>query len=334
MSAVLLGRHAPGSPEWHALRAEGIGASEVAAVLGLSPWQSRFNLWHVKAGNITETFSGNAETSWGNRLEPVVLDAYADSRGCGELATGVDPFAWEQPADAGFVYQPGTYRHALREWQRCNPDALASDGTSWRLVEIKTARYPDGWGADGSDEIPPHYRAQVVYAMDCLGLDVCDVAVLIGGSDFRVFTIELDEAEATLIRDEVAAFWESIALGRGPGLDESTSTADALRKLHPSVVDEDVEIDPELATDYFAALDRRDAASAEADFIANRIRQLMGDARRAVTPSGTPVATRSVSTPKRFDRKAFAADHPELEAAYVRAGEPETRLTPARRKTP
>jgi predicted phage-related endonuclease len=330
MSAVLLGRHEPGSPEWHALRAEGIGASEVAAVLGLSPWQSRFNLWHVKAGTITETFSGNAATSWGTRLEPVVLDAYAEARDL-LVAEGPTPDLFAAAlGSALLVPQPGTFAHAERPWQRCNPDAIAHE----RLVEVKTARFADGWGADGSDEIPTFYRVQVVYAMDCLELPVCDVPVLIGGSDFRVFTIELDEAEATLIRDEVGEFWESIALGREPGLDESTSTADALRKLHPSVVDEAVVIDAELANRYLDSLDSLDDAKREADSYANQIRHQLGDGRRAVTLDGTPVATRSVSTPKRFDRKAFAADHPELDAAYTRAGEPETRLTPARRKTP
>ncbi|MDQ3578214.1 MAG: YqaJ viral recombinase family protein, partial [Actinomycetota bacterium] len=47
---MFVGDFAPGSPEWHAARAQGLGGSEIAAVLGLSPWESRFSLWHRKTG--------------------------------------------------------------------------------------------------------------------------------------------------------------------------------------------------------------------------------------------------------------------------------------------
>ena len=51
-TGVLIGTFSPGSEEWLAARADGLGGSEVAAVLGLSPFESRFSLWHRKAGRV------------------------------------------------------------------------------------------------------------------------------------------------------------------------------------------------------------------------------------------------------------------------------------------
>ena len=47
---TVLGWFEPGTSDWHAARANGIGGSEIAAVLGLSPYESRFSLWHRKKG--------------------------------------------------------------------------------------------------------------------------------------------------------------------------------------------------------------------------------------------------------------------------------------------
>jgi len=41
----------PGSLEWLEVRRSGITATDIPVILGLSPWDSKFALWHRKAGN-------------------------------------------------------------------------------------------------------------------------------------------------------------------------------------------------------------------------------------------------------------------------------------------
>ena len=77
MTPVAVGRFIPGSPEWTEARRTRLGGSEIAAVLGLSPWTSPFTLWHVKAGSV-EPEPGNRWTEWGHRLEPVVAAKFLD----------------------------------------------------------------------------------------------------------------------------------------------------------------------------------------------------------------------------------------------------------------
>ena len=58
MSADLVTTAAAGTPEWHASRTRALGGSEIAAVVGLSPWQSAFGLWHLKRGTCHRHPSG------------------------------------------------------------------------------------------------------------------------------------------------------------------------------------------------------------------------------------------------------------------------------------
>jgi len=63
-----------GSPEWHAYRYSRRNASESAAVLGLSPWMTRYQLWLLKTSR-----SGTKVTHAmqpGTDMEPLARAAY------------------------------------------------------------------------------------------------------------------------------------------------------------------------------------------------------------------------------------------------------------------
>lgn len=276
MSAVLLGQAEPRSPEWHELRAGGIGASEIAAVAGLSPYESAFHLWHVKKGNIPGPELSNA-MDWGNRLEPVVIDWFR-----------------EQHPDWYVIDQPGTYAHEARLWQRCNPDAVIDYPATGvdSLLQVKTSRYGDGFGPSGSDQIPLHYACQVQWEMDVFGLDHCWLAVLIGGNDPREYRIEADpEGQATL-REVGAKFWESLQAGDEPRIDASDSTYEAVRKLHPDIDPEtDVDLDPALYGRYILSKQDADSATAAHQQAKAELLAVLGTARRAVV-DGIPVLRR------------------------------------------
>jgi hypothetical protein len=73
--AEFVGYFAPGSPPWHAARARGLGGSEIAPVLGLSPWESRFSLWHRKTG-LANPVVENDVMYWGKLLERTVREEF------------------------------------------------------------------------------------------------------------------------------------------------------------------------------------------------------------------------------------------------------------------
>lgn len=265
MKAVLLGQHEPNTPEWDGLRSRGLGGSEIAAVVGLSPWQSRFSLWHLKRGSIGKQ-NENAGMRWGSLLEPVICDYFASTR------------------DLLDVLPAGTYRHHEREWQIANPDRLLWDDEHGHvgILEVKTAHQYDAheWG-HGPEDIPPYYRCQVLWYLDALELPVAHLAVLIGGSDYREYAIPYSADEAEWLREQGRAFWKSVIDGDQPEIDGSDATYQAVRELHPQINGETVEIDPDLHEWFQASKKAAEQAAAEHTAAKATLLDAMGDAQYA-----------------------------------------------------
>ena len=64
--------------QWHAERAKGIGGSEAAAIVGLSPWCSNVELWQRKTGRkAAPDISDNAAVRYGHDAEPLIRKLFA-----------------------------------------------------------------------------------------------------------------------------------------------------------------------------------------------------------------------------------------------------------------
>ncbi|MEV7154853.1 lambda-exonuclease family protein [Streptomyces misionensis] len=273
---VVLGWFEPGSEAWHAARAQGIGGSEIAAVLGLSPYESAFSLWHRKQG-LVGPVEESEEMYWGKVHEPGI---------CAR-------FAAEHP-DLDVTVAP-TYCHPDRPWQIANPDRHAGPD----LLEAKTARDAEGWGEEGTDQIPVHYRAQCLWYMDVTGARRCWVAVLIAGSEYREYLVEYNAAEAAYMREKAEEFMASLAAGDRPAIDGHTATYQAIRELPDGLDDVDIEIDTQLRDRFHAAQDAAWAAEDELTACKGLLLDEIGTGRRAVCDRER-VATRTVRDGKTY----------------------------------
>ncbi|MCA6090967.1 YqaJ viral recombinase family protein [Streptomyces sp. SCA3-4] len=272
-AARLLGTFVPGTAEWDRARSGlVITATEVAAVVGLSPWRTRSSLWHRKAGAApAKTVTSPAAMKWGTRLEPVIADVFAEAHP--DLA----------------VHATGTWANRDRGWQRATPDRIITpaDGGPAALLEIKTSRHEDDW----VDGVPVYYRCQVLWQLDTLGLDVAHVAVLVAGQDYREYTVPYDAAEAEALREAASEFLRSIAAGEPPPSDEPPAASPGERHLPDPVGD--VDIAPDLAEAYRSAVLASQRAAARKTDLAAAVLAVMGDARHC-RAAGQTVATRSV----------------------------------------
>ena len=275
---TVLGWFEPGTPDWHAARAAGIGGSEIAAVLGISPYESRFSLWHRKQGLIAPV-EESEEMYWGKIHEPAICDRFDTLH-----------------PELHVAYSP-TFAAADRPWQIANPDRLiVTDyvtGQPTAIVEAKTARDDHGWGKAGTDEIPVHYRAQCLWYLDVLGLTRCHVAVLIAGSEYREYVVEYDDAEALLMREAGAEFMRTVQANERPDIDGHTATFQAIKALPDGQDDTDIEVSAARRDRYFAALAAAKAADEEKRAAAGLLLDEIGTGRRAVCERRT-VATRTV----------------------------------------
>lgn len=272
---TVLGWFEPGSPDWHTARANGIGGSEIAAVMGISPHESRFSLWHRKKGLIAPVEETDV-MYWGKIHEPSI---------CAE-------FSLRNP---GWLESSPTYTRADRPWQIANPDRLIYDDNHQLtgIVEAKTSRDAEGWGEEGTDEIPVHYRAQCLWYLDVLGIDTCHVAVLIAGADYRQYVVTYDADEAQTMRTAAVDFMRTLAANERPDIDGHSATYAAIREMPEGMDDVDVEIPGTLRDRFHAAQDAAWAADDELTACKGLLLDEIGTGRRA-TYQRERIATRTV----------------------------------------
>lgn len=67
--------------EWLHCRKRGIGGSDVAAILGISKWKSAVDLWLDKTNQSNELEEENEAMQWGNIMEPVIRNHFAEVMG-------------------------------------------------------------------------------------------------------------------------------------------------------------------------------------------------------------------------------------------------------------
>ncbi len=292
--------HTSDRETWLAERRKGIGGSDAAAAAGLSKWKTPLQLWYEKRGE-SSTIESEA-MKWGTRLEPLIRDEY----------------------------QSVTHREVCRPTQiiRCDqyPFAIANiDGVTVddRLFEAKTARTAEGWGEPGSDEVPIDYYLQVQHYMAVTSLPVADIAVLIGASDFRIYTVDSDrEIQDSLMAAE-ASFWRMVESEIPP---PPKSSAECSLRWAKSLIGVSVQASAESAL-LVAQLKARKQALKEheqaIDELETQLKSIIADAEALVDGKGNPLITWKSTKPRvTFDAKSFERDYPELFIQYNREGKP------------
>lgn len=195
---------------WLEERRRSVGASDAPAVLGVCPYRTPIDVWQDKLGIAPPRVESEA-MYWGKRLESVVLEEY--ERRTGRAVVSRQQFA-----------RDGSY-----PWMTATLDGLTADG---RVVEVKTAAaWAKEWGEEDTDAIPEPYLVQVHHQLAVTGLDVADVAVLIGGQRFRVYEVRRNADLVDAVVTGEAAFWQHVVSRTPP--DWGRMTAAALAVLHP-----------------------------------------------------------------------------------------------------
>lgn len=270
-------------------RRRGLGASDAAAACGLSPWASPLELWMAKTGRAVaqeETLPMRV----GKALEPVVLAAF-------EARNGQSVTNRQQK-----ITDPRL------PWRWATIDGMTDDA----LVEAKTAGSLEGWGEDGSDQIPLHYVLQCQHALACAtDFDSVWVPVLFAAREFRCYRVQRDDALIVALTEKEAAFWGLVEADTPP---EAVTSADVRLRWPTDTGLSVVATDDILAalTELHKVRGERKVAEALEDALQAQIQRFMADAATLLGPDGRPVATWKTATSRRLDAKALDAAHPEI----------------------
>lgn len=347
MTAVELlppGEATPDNPRWHELRRTGITASEIAAVMGLSPWQSAFSLYWAKANGWSGEDSDIMST--GRHLEDAIAEWWAEAEG--------------EPQNYRLSFA-GLFAHAERRWQLATPDRIlygtcpdcGGSGFNPRedpeygamlcnrchiagyvgdpvgLLECKWVAYSwDGWGEPGTDQIPVYYRAQCLWQVDVLDVDEVHVSAL-GPGGFRAYVVRRDEGDLELMRKAGEEFHRRITDGDPPDLDSHSATLTTLKRLHPSVGEGDVEIEYWLAESYRQAREERKNVEEGIALCEAEIRTALASTYARATYNGRTVASRSIYEQERIDVARLRKERPDVAAEYTTTSTVD-RLNPGR----
>lgn len=242
------------TPEQQAIRSEGIGASEIAAVCGLSPWQGPIDVYLQKTGQATKEETD--KTAWGTLVELMVKRWYCYNFKC-ELQNGA------------------TTRHAEHPWAIATPDFIL-DG---KLIEVKNVgmRVAHHWGGG----VPDYVVCQVLWQMLVTGYREAEVVATIGGLPPEVFPVAWDEEQAMLMFSVAELFWHNRVLAKvPPEPDGSNSYKEFLSRRYPRsgpglAKCRDGEEQWAIAYEEAARLEKE--AKSRKDEAANRLRAAIGE---------------------------------------------------------
>lgn len=271
-----------------------VGASEIGALFGLHPQITRFELWHLKAGNIAAPdLSGNDRVFWGQTLEPAVAVGVANDKG------------WRVRKVHRYI------KHPTIEGMGASLDyEVVGDPRGAGVLEIKTVdwlefrHWPDG--------LPPiHYQLQLQHQLACTGRAWGAVGVLIGGNRLEVFEFKRHGGAIAKIETAVREFWESVREGKPPAPDFEADLA-TISALYSDADGEAIDMREDnylasLCADYAAASEQEGQAKRAKDAAKAEILTKIGNAPKAFAAGFTISAGQVAAKHLDYDRPAYRA---------------------------
>ncbi len=195
--------------EWLNKRKQGIGGSDVGAIMGFNKYKSALDVYIDKTTEEDSEQDISEAAYWGTALEDVVAKEFEKRSG-------------KKIRKKNAILQHPKYPYMLANIDR---EVIGEKA----ILECKTAS--TYLAADWKDdEIPPSYILQVQHYLAVTGYDKAYIAVLIGGQKFLYKEIERDDELIDNIIKEIKEFWENCVLAKKPPQSVSVSK-DTINRL-------------------------------------------------------------------------------------------------------
>lgn len=257
----------PDRASWLAARGKGIGGSDVAAILGISPWNAPLSLWLKKVGAIEDDAPTSEEMFWGNKVEKAILLDAAEQAG-----VSVTPTQWT------------IARHPDESELFCSPDGLSETfGAEAKNVHGMKA---DDW----SEGAPPYVACQAQHSMWVTGFDRWLVGASIGGRRPVWCWVERDPSWLTENGAAIMDFLRRIREEDPPPPSGHPADRDAMTERYPAEEPGLVVPLPGEAMDWTDEIEaedaQADASTKRGNWLKNRIRCALKDAEAGVLADG------------------------------------------------
>lgn len=205
--------------QFHDVRKNFVGASEVAGILNIGGDISKYNtplsVFMAKMGLDEKPDSDAYHLRRGRNLEQYVINEYKHRTGAKLWDCKVTT-----PKESLISY----IQHPDYEFAAFHPDSIVVEydedpklpnlyyGT--KGFEAKTSSIFSDWGFEGTDDIPYQYIIQVQWGMFCSGLPEFDLGVEIGLRDYRIYNIKRNDELINAMYEKVDEFWHKHVLAK------------------------------------------------------------------------------------------------------------------------
>ncbi|ECD7394933.1 endonuclease [Salmonella enterica subsp. enterica serovar Westhampton] len=274
-------------------RTKYLGGSDVAGILGISPWRTPLEVYLDKVQPRIKPVAPSKQKVFtrGQRMEPYVIDLLSEE-------TGLE-----------IIHRGNRYIHRDYGFIAAEIDAEAASGEN---IEIKTVSpfKAKEWGEVQTDAIPVHYTAQAMHGLMVTGKQVCVFGVLIGGDDFRIYRVERDEETIQAILEKEIAFWDRVINLNPP---EATTVSD-ISLMFEKDAGSSIEADGKALALFNDLRDMKSRYKSLGEEIAvseEKLKLYMQE-HSILTLDGKTICTWKFQVSNRFDKKLFQVEHPEL----------------------
>lgn len=268
-------------------RVRWVGASESAALFGVSPFITRFELWHQKAGNIPSADLDHDERVQAGRfLEPSIA-AWAAEK-------------WDWPVTNVAEYLP----HPTVAHMGASLDFESETGEPVEIKNVDSRRFFDPaseWATEGEEvlDAPAHMLIQIQHQLACRpGPERGWLVACVGGNRLYRMPVPRHERMTARLEAEVDAFWRSIETGEEPQPDFEAD-AQAIALLYGGTGGESVDLRQVprarmLCAEYLDAHEHEKAGKKRKQAALAELKTLMRDARSAIAADGFVVKANHV----------------------------------------
>lgn len=180
--------------EWLEVRRQGIGGSDVGAILGINPYKSPVQVYREKIGEVGEQ-EDNEAMEHGRDLE------------------GYIRIKFQQRTGKKVTKMPFVYQHPTHPFLLANIDGWVVDENAGLECKNVSEWRRNEWE---NNQVPNEYKLQCNHYMSVMGADRWYVCAFIGGNKIEIREIERDQELIDTIEQRLEEFWTNHVLAKTP----------------------------------------------------------------------------------------------------------------------
>lgn len=198
--------------EWLAQREKDLTSTDIAALFGVSPYKTPYQLWMIKHGRIKDDITENEAMRWGTRLQDAIAAGIAEEQGW--KISRMDEYIRLSDLRLGSSF-----------------DFSIDDETILEIKNVGIRAYSAGWTDTAA---PKHIELQCQHQLLVSGRRTVYLGALVGGNRTVLLKRERDENVIQLIREKAAAFWASTEPPAPDANKDTLAVIEALQYAEPN----------------------------------------------------------------------------------------------------